>query len=305
MTSPNIFYPTIADTVGNTPLVKLQRIPGEGNLVRNNIILGKLEGNNPAGSVKDRPALSMFRRAEERGDIQPGDTLIEATSGNTGIALAMVAAILGYKMILVMPENQSIERRQSMTAYGAELILTPAKGGMEYARDFASQLQKEGKGIILDQFANKDNPLAHFEGTGPEIWRDTHGQITHFVSSMGTTGTITGTSTFLKSQNPHIQIIGVQPMEGSQIPGIRKWAPEYLPKIFEPSRVDSLEYVSQAEAEEMCRRMAREEGIFCGVSAAGTLVVALRIAERIENATIVFIVCDRGDRYLSTGVFPA
>jgi cysteine synthase B len=305
MNTPNIFFPTIADTVGNTPLVKLQRIPGEGNQVRNNIILGKLEGNNPAGSVKDRPALSMFRRAEERGDIKPGDTLIEATSGNTGIALAMVAAILGYKMILVMPENQSIERRQSMTAYGAELILTPAKGGMEYARDFATQLQKEGKGLILDQFANKDNPLAHFEGTGPEIWRDTHGQITHFVSSMGTTGTITGTSTFLKAQNPHIQIIGVQPTEGSQIPGIRKWAPEYLPKIYEPLRVDALEYVSQAESEEMCRRMAREEGIFCGVSAAGTLVVALRIAQRIENATIVFIVCDRGDRYLSTGVFPA
>jgi len=305
MNSPKIFYPTIADTVGNTPLVRLQRIPGEGNQIRNNIILGKLEGNNPAGSVKDRPALSMFRHAEQRGQISPGDTLIEATSGNTGIALAMVASILGYKMILVMPENQSIERRQSMTAYGAELILTPASGGMEYARDYAVQLQKEGRGIILDQFANKDNPLAHYEGTGPEIWRDTHGQITHFVSSMGTTGTITGTSRFLKEQNPHIQIIGVQPTEGSQIPGIRKWAPEYLPKIYEPSRVDQLEYVSQAEAEEMCRRMAREEGIFCGISAAGTLVAALRIAERIENATIVFIVCDRGDRYLSTGVFPA
>ena len=305
MNSPKIFYPTIADTVGNTPLVRLQRIPGEGNLIRNNIILGKLEGNNPAGSVKDRPALSMFRHAEQRGQISPGDTLIEATSGNTGIALAMVASILGYKMILVMPENQSIERRQSMTAYGAELILTPASGGMEYARDYAVQLQKEGRGIILDQFANKDNPLAHYEGTGPEIWSDTHGQITHFVSSMGTTGTITGTSRFLKEQNPHIQIIGVQPTEGSQIPGIRKWAPEYLPKIYEPSRVDQLEYVSQAEAEEMCRRMAREEGIFCGISAAGTLVAALRIAERIENATIVFIVCDRGDRYLSTGVFPA
>ena len=305
MNTPTIFYPTIADTVGNTPLVRLQRIPGEGNQVRNNIILGKLEGNNPAGSVKDRPALSMFRRAEQRGQISPGDTLIEATSGNTGIALSMVAAILGYKMILVMPENQSIERRQSMTAYGAELILTPASGGMEYARDYAAQLQKEGRGIILDQFANKDNPLAHYEGTGPEIWRDTHGQITHFVSSMGTTGTITGTSRFLKEQNSHIQIIGVQPTDGSQIPGIRKWAPEYLPKIYEPSRVDYLEYVSQIEAEEMCRRMAREEGIFCGISAAGTLVAALSIAERIENATIVFIVCDRGDRYLSTGVFPA
>jgi len=305
MTTANVFYPTIADTVGNTPLIRLQRIPGEGNQVRNNIILGKLEGNNPAGSVKDRPALSMFRRAEQRGEISPGDTLIEATSGNTGIALAMVAAILGYKMILIMPENQSIERRQSMTAYGAELILTPTSGGMEYARDYASQLQKEGRGIVLDQFANKDNPLAHYEGTGPEIWRDTHGQITHFVSSMGTTGTITGTSKFLKEQNPHIQIIGVQPMEGSQIPGIRKWAPEYLPKIYDATRVDSLEYVTQSDAEEMCRKMAREEGIFCGVSAAGGLVVALRIAERIENATIVFIVCDRGDRYLSTGVFPA
>jgi cysteine synthase B len=305
MTIANVFYPTIADTVGNTPLIRLQRIPGEGNQVRNNIILGKLEGNNPAGSVKDRPALSMFRHAEQRGEITPGDTLIEATSGNTGIALAMVAAILGYKMILIMPENQSIERRQSMTAYGAELILTPASGGMEYARDYANQLQKEGRGIVLDQFANKDNPLAHYEGTGPEIWRDTHGQITHFVSSMGTTGTITGTSKFLKEQNSHIQIIGVQPMDGSQIPGIRKWAPEYLPKIYDATRVDSLEFVTQADAEEMCRKMAREEGIFCGVSAAGGLVVALRIAERIENATIVFIVCDRGDRYLSTGIFPA
>jgi cysteine synthase B len=305
MNTASIFYPTIADTVGNTPLVRLQRIPGEGNQVRNNIILGKLEGNNPAGSVKDRPALSMFRHAEQRGEISPGDTLIEATSGNTGIALAMVAAILGYKMILVMPENQSIERRQSMTAYGAELILTPATGSMEYARDYAAQLQKEGRGIVLDQFSNKDNPVAHYEGTGPEIWRDTHGQVTHFVSSMGTTGTITGTSRFLKEQNPHIQIIGVQPMDGSQIPGIRKWAPEYLPKIYEPSRVDSTEYVSQAEAEEMCRKMAREEGIFCGISAAGALVATLRIAERLENATIVFIVCDRGDRYLSTGVFPA
>ncbi len=305
MNTATIFYPTIADTVGNTPLVRLQRIPGEGNQVRNNIILGKLEGNNPAGSVKDRPALSMFRHAEQRGEIAPGDTLIEATSGNTGIALAMVAAILGYKMILVMPENQSIERRQSMTAYGAELILTPATGSMEYARDYAAQLQKEGRGIVLDQFSNKDNPVAHYEGTGPEIWRDTHGQVTHFVSSMGTTGTITGTSQFLKEQNPHIQIIGVQPMDGSQIPGIRKWAPEYLPKIYEPSRVDSLEYVSQAEAEEMCRKMAREEGIFCGISAAGALVATLRISERLENATIVFIVCDRGDRYLSTGVFPA
>jgi len=300
-----VYYPTIAEIVGKTPLIRLQRIPGAGNQIRNNIILGKLEGNNPAGSVKDRPALSMIKKAQERGDIAPGDTLIEATSGNTGIALAMVAAILGYKMVLVMPDNQSLERRQSMTAYGAELILTPSSGGMEYARDYAKQLQKEGRGIVLDQFSNRDNPLAHIEGTGPEIWQDTKGRITHFVSSMGTTGTITGVSTFLKAQNPHIQIIGVQPTEGSQIPGIRKWAPDYLPKIFEANRVDSLEYVNQMEAEEMCRRLAREEGIFCGVSAAGTLVAALRIAERIENATVVFVVCDRGDRYLSTGVFPA
>lgn len=305
MNTAKIFYPTIADTVGNTPLIRLQRIPGEGNLIRNNTILGKLEGNNPAGSVKDRPALSMFRRAEQRGDIHPGDTLIEATSGNTGIALAMAAAILGYRMILVMPENQSIERRQSMTAYGAELVLTPASGGMEYCRDYAAQLQAQGRGLVLDQFANKDNPLAHYESTGPEIWRDTHGQVTHFVSSMGTTGTITGTSRFLKEQNPHIQIIGVQPMDGSQIPGIRKWAPEYLPKIYEADRVDGLEYVSQTESEEMSRQLARDEGIFCGVSAAGALVATLRIAQRIENATLVFIVCDRGDRYLSTGIFPA
>jgi cysteine synthase B len=298
-------YPTIAQTVGHTPLVRLQRIPGAGNTERNNIILGKLEGNNPAGSVKDRPALSMFMRAEARGDIKPGDTLIEATSGNTGIALAMVAAILGYKMILVMPENQSIERRQSMAAYGAELILVPSKGGMEYARDYATQLQKEGKGIILDQFANKDNPLAHIESTGPEIWDDTQGQITHFVSSMGTTGTITGVSIYLKEKNPLIQIIGAQPEDGSQIPGIRKWSPEYIPKIYADAKVDRIEYVSQAAAEDMARRLAREEGIFCGISAAGALVVALRVAERIENATIVFIVCDRGDRYLSTGVFPA
>jgi cysteine synthase B len=298
-------YPTIAQTVGNTPLVRLQRIPGQGNTERNNVILGKLEGNNPAGSVKDRPALSMFKRAQERGDITPGDTLIEATSGNTGIALAMAAAILGYKMILVMPENQSIERRQSMAAYGAELILTPSTGGMEYARDFAEQLQREGKGKILDQFANKDNPLAHIETTGPEIWRDTKGQVTHFVSSMGTTGTITGVSVFLKDKSSAIQIIGAQPEEGSQIPGIRKWSPEYIPKIYADAKVDSIEYVSQSAAEDMARRLAREEGIFCGISSGGALVVALRIAERVENATIVFIVCDRGDRYLSTGVFPA
>lgn len=296
---------TISQTVGNTPLVRLQRIPGVDIIARGNVVLGKLEGNNPAGSVKDRPALSMIVRAQERGEIQPGDTLIEATSGNTGIALAMAAAMLGYKMVLVMPENQSLERRQSMAAYGAELILTAATGGMELARDYALQLQKEGRGRLLDQFSNLDNPRAHLETTGPEIWRDTHGQITHFVSSMGTTGTITGVSTYLKSMNPAIQIIGAQPSEGSQIPGIRKWAPEYLPKIYQADRVDRIEYVSQGEAEEMARRMAAEEGIFCGISAAGALVIALRIAREVENATIVFIVCDRGDRYLSTGVFPA
>jgi len=296
---------TISQTVGNTPLVRLQRIPGPDIIALGNVVLGKLEGNNPAGSVKDRPALSMIVRAQERGEIQPGDTLIEATSGNTGIALAMTAAMLGYKMVLVMPENQSLERRQSMAAYGAELILTAATGGMELARDYALQLQKEGRGRLLDQFSNLDNPRAHLETTGPEIWRDTHGQITHFVSSMGTTGTITGISTYLKSMNPEIQIIGAQPSEGSQIPGIRKWAPEYLPKIYQADRVDRIEYVSQGEAEEMARRMAAEEGIFCGISAAGALVIALRIAQEVENATIVFIVCDRGDRYLSTGVFPA
>ena len=296
---------TISQTVGNTPLVRLQRIPGPDIIARGNVILGKLEGNNPAGSVKDRPALSMIVRAQERGEIQPGDTLIEATSGNTGIALAMAAAMLGYKMVLVMPENQSLERRQSMAAYGAELILTAATGGMELARDYALQLQKEGRGRLLDQFSNLDNPRAHLETTGPEIWRDTHGQITHFVSSMGTTGTITGVSTYLKSMNPEIQIIGAQPSDGSQIPGIRKWDPEYLPKIYQADRVDRIEYVSQGEAEEMARRMAAEEGIFCGISAAGALVIALRIAQEVENATIVFIVCDRGDRYLSTGVFPA
>jgi len=298
-------YLTISQTVGNTPLVRLQRIPGLDNENRNNVILGKLEGNNPAGSVKDRPALSMIMRAQERGEIKPGDTLIEATSGNTGIALAMTAAMLGYKMILVMPENQSIERRQSMAAYGAELILTAATGGMEFARDYALQLQREGRGRLLDQFANQDNPRAHIETTGPEIWRDTDGQITHFVSAMGTTGTITGVSTYLKSMNPAIQIIGAQPEEGSQIPGIRKWAPEYLPKIYQGDRVDRIEYVTQADAEDMARRLAVEEGIFCGISAGGALVVALRIARQVENATIVFIVCDRGDRYLSTGVFPA
>ena len=303
--SNDLPYPTISQTIGNTPLIRLQRIPGAENQKRNNLILGKLEGNNPAGSVTDRPALSMILRAQERGEIKPGDTLIEATSGNTGIAIAMVGAMLGYKIILVMPENQSLERRQSMAAYGAELILTSTTGGMELARDYAEQLQKEGRGRLLDQFANPDNPRAHIETTGPEIWRDTHGEITHFISAMGTTGTITGVSTYLKSMNPAIQIIGGQPAEGSQIPGIRKWASAYLPKIFQADRVDRIESVSQADAEEMARRMAREEGIFCGISAAGALVIALRIAQEVENATIVFIVCDRGDRYLSTGVFPA
>lgn len=298
-------YKTLEDFVGNTPLVQLKRLPGEVVAQRGNVILAKLEGNNPAGSVKDRPALSMISHAEQRGEIRPGDTLIEATSGNTGIALAMAAAMRGYRMILVMPENQSLERRQTMRAYGAELILTPRDGGMELARDVAEKMRDEGKGIILDQFANPDNPLAHFEGTGPEIWRDTKGQVTHFVSSMGTTGTIIGTSQFLKKKNPRIQIVGCQPEEGSQIPGIRKWPEAYLPKIYERSRVDRLEYVSQAEAEDMTRRLAREEGLFAGISSGGALVAALRLARELENATIVTIVCDRGDRYLSTGVFPA
>lgn len=298
-------YKTLQDFVGNTPLVRLQRIPGVENEQRGNVILAKLEGNNPAGSVKDRPALSMITHAEARGDIKPGDTLIEATSGNTGIALAMAAAIKGYKMILVMPENQSIERRQSMRAYGAELVLTPRDGGMELARDVAEKMRDEGRGIILDQFANPDNPLAHVEGTGPEIWRDTQGKITHFVSSMGTTGTIMGTSTYLKSMNPAIQVIGCQPEEGSQIPGIRKWPEAYLPRIFDKFRVDRTESVSQADAEAMTRRLAMEEGIFAGISSGGALVVALRLARELENAVIVSIICDRGDRYLSTGVFPA
>ena len=298
-------YLTIEDTIGNTPLVRLQRIPGADNALRNNIILGKLEGNNPAGSVKDRPALSMVLRAEQRGQIKPGDTLIEATSGNTGIALAMTAAMRGYKMLLLMPENLSIERRQSMAAYGAQIILTPKTGGMEYARDLAEQMQKEGKGVILDQFANPDNPLAHFEGTGPEIWRDTGGRVTHFVSAMGTTGTIMGVSAYLKQENPQIRIIGAQPEEGSQIPGIRKWPQAYMPKIFDKAAVDEVLSVSQSDAEQMARRLAVEEGIFCGISAAGACEIALRIAQTVENATIVFIVCDRGDRYLSTGVFPA
>ena len=298
-------YKTLQDFVGNTPLVRLVRIPGAENDKRNNVILAKLEGNNPAGSVKDRPALSMIVHAEARGDIKPGDTLIEATSGNTGIALAMAAAMKGYRMILVMPENQSIERRQTMRAFGAELVLTPREGGMELCRDVADKMRDEGQGIILDQFANPDNPLAHIEGTGPEIWRDTDGKITHFVSSMGTTGTIMGTSAFLKTQNPAIQIVGCQPEEGSQIPGIRKWPEAYLPKIFDRSRVDRVENVSQADAEAMTRRLAMEEGIFAGISSGGALAVALRLSQELENAVIVTIVCDRGDRYLSTGVFPA
>ena len=298
-------YPTIEDAIGKTPLVALQRIGAAENAARGNVILGKLEGNNPAGSVKDRPALSMIQRAQERGDIQPGDTLIEATSGNTGIALAMAAAIKGYRMVLIMPEDLSIERAQTMKAFGAELILTPKSGGMEYARDLAERMQQEGKGLVLDQFANGDNPRIHFETTGPEIWQDTHGKVTHFVSAMGTTGTITGVSRYLKQQTPNVRIIGAQPSEGSRIPGIRKWPQEYLPKIYDPSQVDELVYVSQDDAEDMCRRMAREEGIFAGISAAGACWVAQQIAQQVENATIVFIVCDRGDRYLSTGVFPA
>jgi cysteine synthase B len=298
-------YKTIEDTVGDTPLVQLIRIPGEEAARRNNVILGKLEGNNPAGSVKDRPALAMVKGAEARGVIKPGDTLIEATSGNTGIALAMAASMRGYKMVLIMPENLSLERRQSMAAYGAQIILTPKSGGMEYARDLADKMQREGQGIILDQFANPDNPRSHYDSTGPEIWSDTEGRITHFVSAMGTTGTIMGVSQYLKEQNPEVRIIGAQPEEGSQIPGIRKWPEAYLPKIFDRSRVDQVENVSQAAAEHMARRMAVEEGIFCGISAAGACEVALRISQTVENATIVFIVCDRGDRYLSTGVFPA
>jgi len=298
-------YQEIAATIGNTPLVRLQRI-GAGRSARvGNVVLGKLEGNNPGGSVKDRPAFSMISRAEERGELRPGDRLIEATSGNTGIALAMIAAMKGYRMTLIMPDNLSAERRASMTAYGAELILTPAaKGGMEYARDVAMEMQAKGEGKVLDQFANADNPRAHYETTGPEIWRDTSGRVTHFVSAMGTTGTIVGVSRFLKEMNPGVHIIGAQPAEGSQIPGIRKWPQAYLPKIYDPSCVDRLEQVTQAEAEAMARRLAAEEGIFCGISAAGACVIALRIAAEVEDATIVFIVCDRGDRYLSTGVFP-
>ncbi|MCW7536346.1 cysteine synthase CysM [Aquabacterium sp. A7-Y] len=298
-------YKTIEDTIGRTPLVRLQRLPGAENERRGNVILGKLEGNNPAGSVKDRPAISMIRRAEERGDIKPGDTLIEATSGNTGIALAMAAAIRGYRMLLIMPEDLSVERAQTMKAFGAELVLTPKAGGMEYARDLAEQMQRDGKGRVLDQFANADNPRIHYETTGPELWDETEGRITHFVSAMGTTGTITGVSRFLKEKNRQIRIVGAQPSEGSRIPGIRKWPEAYLPKIYEPSRVDELVYVSQADAEDMARRLASEEGIFAGISAAGACWVALQLARQVENATIVFVVCDRGDRYLSTGVFPA
>ena len=298
-------YKTLEDVIGATPLVQLQRLPGDANRQRGNVILGKLEGNNPAGSVKDRPAMSMIARAEERGEIAPGDMLIEATSGNTGIALAMAAAIRGYRMMLIMPEDLSIERAQTMKAFGADLVLTPRSGGMEYARDLALKLQADGKGRVLDQFANADNPRIHYETTGPEIWNDTDGRITHFVSAMGTTGTITGVSRYLKERNPAVRIVGAQPNEGSRIPGIRKWAEAYLPAIYDPTFVDEIVLVSQADAEEMARRLAREEGLFAGISAAGACCVALSLAERVENATIVFIVCDRGDRYLSTGVFPA
>ena len=297
-------YKTLADTVGNTPLVRIQRIGAAALSAANSVVLAKLEGNNPAGSVKDRPALSMILHAEARGRIKPGDTLIEATSGNTGIALAMAAAMRGYKMILVMPENQTVERRQTMKAFGAELVLTPVSGSMELARDVANRMVAEGKGVVLDQFANPDNPVAHYEATGPEIWRDTAGQITHFVSSMGTTGTIMGVSRFLKEMNPDIRIIGVQPKEGAQIPGIRKWPEAYLPKIYDKSRVDELIYVGQAEAEAMTRRLAAEEGIFAGISSGGAMHVAMQVASATPDATVVTIVCDRGDRYLSTGVFP-
>ena len=298
-------YPTIEDAIGKTPLIALQRIGASDNAARGNVILGKLEGNNPAGSVKDRPALAMIKRAEERGDIKPGDTLIEATSGNTGIALAMAAAIKGYRMLLIMPEDLSIERAQTMKAFGAELLLTPKSGGMEHARDLADKMAAEGKGTVLDQFANPDNPRIHYETTGPEIWADTNGKVTHFVSAMGTTGTITGVSRYLKEQNPAIKIIGAQPSEGSRIPGIRKWPAAYMPKIYDASAVDELVLVSQLDAEDMCRRMAREEGIFAGISAAGACWVAQQISKTAKDAVIVFIVCDRGDRYLSTGVFPA
>jgi cysteine synthase B len=295
---------TIEDFIGETPLARLQRLPGAESARRGNVILAKLEGNNPAGSVKDRPAISMVRRAEERGTIRKGDVLIEPTSGNTGIALAMAAAIRGFRMVLVMPEHLSQERRQTMRAFGAEIILTPQKGGMEAARDLAEKMVREGQGVMLDQFANPDNPLAHYESTGPEIWRDTGGRITHFVSSMGTTGTIMGCSRFFKEKNPKVQIIGCQPEEGAQIPGIRKWPEAYTPKIYDKARVDRLEYVSQADAEEMARRLASAEGIFAGISSGGAVAVALRLAQELKNAVIVTVICDRGDRYLSTGVFP-
>ena len=308
-------YNSLEDVIGNTPLVRLMRLPGLENEQRGNVILGKLEGNNPAGSVKDRPAINMIRRAEERGEIKPGDTLIEATSGNTGIALAMAAAIRGYRMLLIMPEDLSIERAQTMKAFGAELMLTPRSGGMEAARDLAAQMQRDGKGRVLDQFANDDNPQVHFDTTGPEIWRDTKGRVSHFVSAMGTTGTITGVSRYLKQQSKArqsgaqhskgVRVIGAQPSEGSRIPGIRKWPEAYLPKIYDPTWIDEIVSVSQADAEDVARRLAREEGLFAGISAAGACWVALQIAQKVENATIVFIVCDRGDRYLSTGVFPA
>ena len=297
-------YPSIEDAIGKTPLVRLQRMISANARARGNIILGKLEGNNPAGSVKDRPALSMIARAEARGEIKPGDCLIEATSGNTGIALAMAAAIRGYRMVLIMPDNLSVERRQTMKAYGAELILVSQQQGMEYARDLALDMQARGEGRVLDQFSNNDNWVAHYETTGPEIWNDTKGTVTHFVSAMGTTGTITGVSRYLKERNAAVQIVGAQPDEGSSIPGIRKWPEAYLPSIYQHAMVDEVAYVSQAEAESSARELAAREGIFCGISAAGACVIAQRIAEQVEEATIVFIVCDRVDRYLSTGVFP-
>jgi cysteine synthase B len=297
-------YLSLEQSVGKTPLVRLDRIAGEANQRRGNVILGKLEGNNPAGSVKDRPAVSMIARAEVRGEICPGDTLIEATSGNTGIALAMAAAMRGYRMVLIMPDNLSLERRQTMKAFGAELILVTQAQGMEGARDLADQMARDGKGRVLNQFANDDNWIAHYETTGPEIWADTHGQVTHFVSAMGTTGTITGVSRYLKEKNRSVVIVGAQPADGSSIPGIRKWAPAYVPPIRQKAQIDQIEEVTQAEAEEMARRLAREEGLFCGISAAGAAIIALRVAEQVKGATIVFIVCDRGDRYLSTGVFP-
>ncbi len=298
-------YPTLEETIGRTPLVQLQRLPGAAGRARGNVVLAKLEGNNPAGSVKDRPAISMIRRAEERGEIRPGDTLIEATSGNTGIALAMAAAIRGYRMVLVMPEDLSVERAQTMKAYGAELVLTPRSGGMEYARDLAEQMHRDGKGHVLDQFANADNPRVHEETTGPELWEQTAGRITHFVSAMGTTGTITGVARFLKARRPEVRVVGAQPAEGSRIPGIRKWPQAYLPRIYDPAQVDEMVSVSQADAEDTARRLAREEGLFAGISSGGACWVALQLAAQLEGATIVFIACDRGDRYLSTGVFPA